>query len=299
MMWAFALSTAVAMFLVALAACPALYRRAGLSRRYPTGMTTFTVIWSSLFVPLVLCCALLVAIPFGDAAPWWSGGVLGLTLAGPTFVVGFRRIFLPRVRVDAHASALRDPERRAAAVEAIEDVVARARRPLVRLYAAGALAEARLHVAMERLLQPLIGRRLRMVEEVVLHVDLAIARLYQGDRAGARRELDVARAVKRNKLFLPLVDRLDALICALEGDGPAALERLGPSPRVGSAHRRGWLLARAHGLAAAGDEDGAREALIALRDEHGADGLARAADLQGPASSLAAALHRDADVPYR
>lgn len=163
------------------------------------------------------------------------------------------------------------------------------------LYAVAPLLAARHCAEVERLLELLPIAWLTPTQHASYINALMVARLGQGDVAGAKKALAEAPQKIEDANQRRQLELLDALCASLTGDPDRALELLAAHPVAGDPvlpH-----LARAHALAASGDLDGARVALRALHDAAG--NYDAAIDMQGPATHLAESLRAEVDSAYR
>lgn len=172
----------------------------------------------------------------------------------------------------------------------------------LRLSAAAALAEAAEFAAAEQLLAKLELVRLGESDCVAAASTRTVCRLYAGDPEGAARELDsIPKTQGPETERILAVTR--ALVTVLRGDIAGALALLGPEPDderlLATALGRARATVRAHAFAARDELDQARATLRSLRRAHGDAALDRIVLLQGPASSLAAAMRAERDAPYR
>ena len=232
--------------------------------------------------------------------PAWLPAAAALMVAALTMIAAIQRGVLPMTRLAVLSRRLGSVETRAEALSSLHELLAeRGHMRVVRLHASAVLGNARLFREMLDVLEPLTRvARLGRTERLSLHASLAVGRIYTHRREDAWQELRLARAAARRPREYRLLDTLEALLLALEGEADHALEMAGERP-VHETQRRGWLLARAHAFAARGDEMSARAALVELHRLSGMDGLARAVDLDGPASVLARDMHHQVDIPYR
>ncbi len=211
-----------------------------------------------------------------------AGGVAAVAVAWANYR---ERIVIGRI-----VAALRDPERR-------DGAIAELRRKVDRAFQArdiGAIEDA-LRFAIEPLVitgfwDDVAAFASRATPD---HVRPAFARWLAGVHALAelhRGELDEAEAalaaVEIEGSWLLAVD---ALRLAVQGDGEAALARLGPLPmkKMGLAARFQRDLAQVHAWVAVGRRDEARtllEAALERKDQPFLDAVVR---LEGPASPLA------------
>jgi hypothetical protein len=154
------------------------------------------------------------------------------------------------------------------------------------LFAVSAFVRASRYREAEELLDALSAEWLTPAQRA-LHVNaLTVCRVHRGDVAGAKEALALAPervedAAQRLQLRL-----LDALCASLSGEPERALRILDAHPDAEGDPVLPRLV-RAHALAATGDEDGAREALAALREQAGAEAFEAAAEIPGPATELA------------
>lgn len=255
--------------------------------------------WCALFGFLALATGAFFFLLLGQllGMPWGSIATVvaaGLCLA--TLVVAYFRTLAPTARMERLRPRLRDPERRNDAVREIFAIAAA--QPLLAQLAAVALNEARLFTEIDTLLDRVRWAKLKPRIRTVLYASLVNARIYRGDLDGAGSALDQGRAIARTPLMKRLFDLQEALLCALRGDGKRALELLGDRP-TDKHMRRAWSITRIHAFAALRDDAAAHEAIAALLDDHGVDGLERAAMLSGPGTSLAASVLAGTAKPYR
>lgn len=129
----------------------------------------------------------------------------------------------------------------------------------------------------------------------------AAFRLGLGDRAGARALLASAPRPADSLGMEQALQAFDALLDVLGDGSPAALLGRADEALTGSLHavaRMTWQATRVHALEASGAQAQAREALLALQQQHGDMPLKRIAHHGGPASPVAAVLLIPS-TPYR
>jgi len=279
---------------------PALALRVPVGRLYFAGLVAAFVFLVSLLVGLVARGV--------DISPTWVAPGAGALAA--VLVIGLSlEQLMPLRRVQRVAERM---AREGTSAQARDELLHELRRQRPRserqrrvhavlvLSVVGALAEARLWDEALLLLEELSDEGLTPSLVATRAASLATCRLYAGDREGARAALSTVMRPAPYPLTEQVLASSGALLEALEGDGQAALnilEEVTPpgEPRV----ERAVGVARAHALAALGDELEARRVLTELRRDHGDGALIRVQSLSGPASPLAAALLNEAESPYR
>ncbi|HJL01832.1 MAG TPA: hypothetical protein RMH85_11515 [Polyangiaceae bacterium LLY-WYZ-15_(1-7)] len=118
---------------------------------------------------------------------------------------------------------------------------------------------------------------------------LATVRIQRGDLEGAQEAVDrverpAEEAVER------WLGATETLLLAVQGNVEETLARAEAADRDDVAIAAAYDVAKAHALACSGDDEGAKKALLAVRESAGKQALERALRPVGPATDLARAL---------